>query len=108
LYHFSGQAWKTQFRVRQIARDSYQNRRAGGLGNEDCGQMSAWYIFTAMGFYPLNPVSGNYMIGSPLFRKFTLNLPGCKQFVISEPQNCATNLHSHSRRLNGEPYHLPI
>src|SRR5207253_601331 len=79
LYDFSGQPWKTQLRVREIARDSYQNRPAGVLGNEDCGQMSAWYIFTAMGFYPLNPVSGNYMIGSPLFRKFTLNLPGGKR-----------------------------
>src|SRR5437016_1934898 len=108
LYDFSGQPWKTQLRVREIARDSYQNRPAGVLGNEDCGQMSAWYIFTAMGFYPLNPVSGNYMIGSPLFRKFTLNLPGGKRFVISAPQNSATNLYIQSGRLNGEPLHVPV
>jgi len=108
LYDFSGQPWKAQLRVREIARDSYQNRPAGVLGNEDCGQMSAWYIFTAMGFYPLNPVSGNYMIGSPLFRKFTLNLPGGKRFVISAPQNSATNLYIQSARLNGEPLHVPV
>src|SRR5437868_13428238 len=108
LYDFSGQPWKTQLRVREIARDSYQNRPAGVLGNEDCGQMSAWYIFTAMGFYPLNPVSGNYMIGSPLFRKFTLNLPGGKRFVIAAPQNSATNVYIQSARLNGEPLHVPV
>jgi predicted alpha-1,2-mannosidase len=108
LYDFSGQPWKTQFRVREIAADYYQNRPNGVAGNEDCGQMSAWYIFTAMGFYPVNPLSGNYMIGSPLFQKFTLNLPSGKRFVISAPQNSATNVYIQSARLNGKPLHIPI
>ena len=108
LYDFSGQPWKTQLRVREIARDSYQNRPAGVMGNEDCGQMSAWYIFTAMGFYPVNPLSGNYMIGSPLFHKLTLDLPNGKRFVISAPRNSATNIYIQSARLNGEPLDIPI
>jgi predicted alpha-1,2-mannosidase len=108
LYDFSGQPWKTQFRVRQIARDLYKNEPNGVAGNEDCGQMSAWYIFSAMGFYPVNPVSGDYMIGSPLFRKVTLALPSGKRFVISAPNNSASNLYIQSARLNGEPLDLPI
>ena len=89
LYDFSGQPWKTQARVRQIAHDYYRNEPDGIAGNEDCGQMSAWYVFTAMGFYPLNPVSGDYLIGSPLFTRLTLQLPGGKRFVISAPDNSA-------------------
>ena len=108
LYDFSGQPWKTQFKVREIAGKYYGDRPDGVAGNEDCGQMSAWYIFTAMGFYPLNPVSGNYMIGSPLFRKFTLNLPNGKRFVIAAPRNSATNLYIQSARLNGEPLDIPM
>ena len=108
LYDFSGQPWKTQFRVREIAGDYYQNQANGVAGNEDCGQMSAWYIFTAMGFYPLNPISGDYLIGSPLFQKFTLRLPNGKRFVISAPHNSATNVYIQSARLNGEPLDRPI
>ncbi len=108
LYDFSGQPWKTQFRVREIARDLYRNEPNGIAGNEDCGQMSAWYIFTAMGFYPLNPVSGNYLIGSPLFRKVTLDLPGGKRFIVSAPRNSETNLYIQSARLNGQPLDIPI
>jgi predicted alpha-1,2-mannosidase len=108
LYDFSGQPWKTQFRVREIARDFYRNEPNGIAGNEDCGQMSAWYIFTAMGFYPLNPLSGNYLIGSPLFRKVTFDLPGGKRFVVVAPRNSATNLYIQSARLNGQPLDVPI
>jgi predicted alpha-1,2-mannosidase len=108
LYDFSGQPWKTQARVRQIAADNYGNRPDGVAGNEDCGQMSAWYIFTAMGFYPLNPVSGNYMIGSPLFAKVTLKLRGGKHFVISAPRNSASNIYIQSAKLNGAPLEIPL
>jgi predicted alpha-1,2-mannosidase len=108
LYDFSGQPWKTQFRVREIARDFYKNDLNGIAGNEDCGQMSAWYIFTAMGFYPLNPVSGNYMIGSPLFRKVTFDLPLGKRFVVAAPKNSETNLYIQSARLNGQPLNVPV
>jgi putative alpha-1,2-mannosidase len=70
--------------------------------------MSAWYIFTALGFYPLNPVSGEYMIGSPLFRKVTMELPSGKRFVVSAPANSATNLYIQSARLNGRRLNVPI
>lgn len=108
LYDFSGQPWKTQARVRQIARDYYTDTPNGIAGNEDCGQMSAWYIFTAMGFYPLNPASGDYMIGSPLFSRVTLTLPGGRRFVVAAPHNSATNLYIQSARLNGQPLAAPL
>ena len=108
LYDFSGQPWKTQFRVRQIAADYYQNRPDGVAGNEDCGQMSAWYIFAAMGFYPVNPVSGDYLLGSPLFERLTLNLANGKHFVVSAPRNSSTNIYIQSARLNGTPLDIPI
>lgn len=108
LYDFSGQPWKTQARVRQIAREAYADRPDGILGNEDCGQMSAWYLFTAMGFYPVNPVSAQYMIGSPLFTRLTLQLAAGKQFVISAPRNSATNLYIQAARLNGRPLDAPF
>lgn len=108
LYDFGGEPWKTQARVRQIATDNYTNQPNGITGNEDCGQMSAWYIFTAMGFYPVNPVSGDYMIGSALFTKVALDLPGGKHFVISAPQNSPENVYIQSARLNGKALAIPL
>ena len=67
LYDYGGQPWKTQAKVREIAHAEYSNMPSGIDGDDDCGQMSAWYLFTALGFYPVNPASGDYMIGSPLF-----------------------------------------
>jgi predicted alpha-1,2-mannosidase len=74
LYNYAGQPWKTQTRVRQVANTLYTNTPGGICGNDDCGQMSAWYVFTALGFYPVDPVSGIYILGSPLFDKATLRL----------------------------------
>jgi predicted alpha-1,2-mannosidase len=108
LYDYTGQPWKTQARVREIARDGYSNTPNGVLGNEDCGQMSAWYIFTAMGFYPLNPASADYVIGSPLFARVLLNLPNGKTFEISAPNNTAHNVYVQSAKLNGEPLDAPV
>jgi predicted alpha-1,2-mannosidase len=108
LYDFGGEPWKTQARVRQIASDYYSNTPNGIAGNEDCGQMSAWYIFTALGFYPLNPVSGEYMIGSPLFTKAALALPGGRRFVISAPQNSPANVYIQAARLDGAPLESPV
>ena len=108
LYDYVGQPWKTQARVREIARDAYSNTPNGVLGNEDCGQMSAWYIFTAMGFYPLNPASGEYVIGSPLFTHVTLNLPNGKRFEIAAPDNSERNLYIQSATLNGKPLDVPV
>ena len=108
LYDFGGQPWKTQARVRQIAYDSYSNTPTGVLGNEDCGQMSAWYIFTALGFYPVNPASAQYMIGSPLFAKVTLNLPNGKRFEIVAANNVSDHPYIQSARLNGKPLKEPL
>ncbi len=69
LYDFGGQPWKTQAKVREIAAKEYQANPGGLDGDDDCGQMSAWLLFTAMGFYPVNPASGEYMIGSPMFQR---------------------------------------
>jgi predicted alpha-1,2-mannosidase len=108
LYDFGGQPWKTQARVRQIARDSYSNTPTGVLGNEDCGQMSAWYIFTAMGFYPVNPVSKTYMIGSPLYSRVTLNLPNGKTFTVSAANNAEEHPYIQSATLNGKRLDIPV
>ncbi|PPQ88893.1 hypothetical protein CVT25_009128 [Psilocybe cyanescens] len=74
LYSLAGAAFKTQEKVREIAVANYNNTPTGLSGNEDCGQMSAWYIFSAMGFYPVNPVSGEYVVGSPFFEQITIDL----------------------------------
>jgi predicted alpha-1,2-mannosidase len=108
LYDFGGKPWKTQAMVRQIARDAYTNTPNGILGNEDCGQMSAWYIFTALGFYPVNPASAQYMIGSPLFKRATLNLPNGKRLDISAANNSRDNVYIQSARLNGAPLVEPV
>jgi predicted alpha-1,2-mannosidase len=108
LYDYSGEPWKAQQKVREIAAEAYSNTPTGILGNEDCGQMSAWYIFTAMGFYPVNPVSGDYMIGSPIFEKTTLHLPDGKIFVISAPETSATSLYIQSAKLNGKSLDIPM
>jgi predicted alpha-1,2-mannosidase len=107
LYDYTGEPWKTQARVREIAHDAYSNTIGGILGNEDCGQMSAWYVFTAMGFYPLNPASGDYVIGSPLFTHVSLNLPNGKRFEINAFNNSAQNVYIQSATLNGKPLDIP-
>ncbi|HMD74722.1 MAG TPA: GH92 family glycosyl hydrolase [Steroidobacteraceae bacterium] len=108
LYDFGGEPWKTQAMVRKIARESYSNTPTGVLGNEDCGQMSAWYIFTAMGFYPVNPVSKDYMIGSPLYSRVTLNLPNGRTFTVSAADNSEDHPYIQSASLNGKPLDIPI
>jgi len=108
LYDFGGQPWKTQARVRQIARNAYSNSPDGVLGNEDCGQMSAWYVFTALGFYPVNPASAQYLIGSPMFTRATLHLPNGKHFEISAAGNSPDHPYIQSARLNGRPLAGPV
>ena len=108
LYDFSGRPYATQAVVRDIAKNAYSNTPTGVLGNEDCGQMSAWYVFTAMGFYPVNPASARYMIGSPLFTRTTLHLPNGRQFEISAADNSADHPYIQSARLNGKPLTAPV
>jgi predicted alpha-1,2-mannosidase len=83
LYNYAGEPWKTAEKVRLITSTLYNNTPAGLCGNEDCGQMSAWYVFSALGFYPVNPVSGEYVFGSPLFDQSILYLPGNKSWQFS-------------------------
>jgi predicted alpha-1,2-mannosidase len=108
LYDFGGQPWKTQSRVREIAKAAYADTPVGILGNEDCGQMSAWYVFAALGFYPVNPVSKTYMIGSPLFPAAALNLPNRKRFSVTAKNNSDTNVYIQSATLNGKRLDAPM
>jgi predicted alpha-1,2-mannosidase len=108
LYDYSGEAWKTQAKVREIANAEYANLPSGIDGDDDCGQMSAWYLFTALGFYPVNPASGDYMIGSPLFSKMTLKLANGKTFSVTAENNSATNVYIQSATLNGKPLAIPV
>ena len=108
LYDYSGEAWKTQSKVREIASKEYANRPSGIDGDDDCGQMSAWYLFTALGFYPVNPASGDYMIGSPLFRKMSLRLANGKTFTVTADNNSAQNVYIQSASIDGKPLNTPV
>ncbi|WGQ09398.1 GH92 family glycosyl hydrolase [Pedobacter gandavensis] len=104
LYAFVGQPWKTADRVRQITDSLYTNKPDGLCGNEDLGQMSAWYVFSAMGFYPVNPANGVYVFGSPLVNDAVIDLPGNKKFQLKVINNSKTNKYIQSAMLNGKPY----
>ncbi len=108
LYDYSGEPWKTQAKVRAIASTEYANLPSGLDGDDDCGQMSAWYIFTALGFYPLNPASGDYLIGSPLFKEMTLRLANGHSFTVSAVNVSSTNVYIQSAYLKGEPLNIPM
>lgn len=104
MFNHAGQPWRTQYWVRHIL-DTQYNTTANGLsGNEDCGQMSAWYVFSSMGLYPMNPASGEYEIGSPIFEKSTLNLPNGKTFVIEAENVSNKNFYIQSATLNGKAF----
>ena len=105
LFNTAGEPWKTQQYVSRIIRDFYQNKPGGLCGNEDCGQMSAWYVFSAMGFYPVNPASGEYEIGVPLFKELSIDLPNGKTFTVKAPNLSEENCYIQSVKVNGETYH---
>lgn len=105
LYNFVNEPWKTQQRARQIMDDLYSHLPDGRSGNEDCGQMSAWYIMSAMGFYPVSPGATDYTIGTPLFPEMTINLENGKTFRITAQNVSSRNFYIQSATLNGEPYH---
>jgi len=111
LYDYIGQPWKTQEQVRAATVANYQNRPDGLSGNDDCGQMSAWYIFSAMGFYPVTPGSPVYAIGSPLFDHITIMLSGPYQkgpFTVIARNQSARNKYIQSVTLNGRPLREPF
>ncbi|MCI0708391.1 MAG: GH92 family glycosyl hydrolase [Ignavibacteriae bacterium] len=103
LYTYAGAPWKTQVLVRRIMREQYTDQPDGLSGNEDCGQMSAWYVLSAMGFYQVNPGQPMYCLGSPLFNRVTINLENGKKFAIVALNNPAENSYVRSAALNGRP-----
>jgi len=104
LYPFAGQAWKTQQLVNQIKTTLYKNSRDGLCGNDDCGQMSAWYVFSSLGFYPVTPGIDYYVIGSPSVRSAKLHLPNGKEFDINTTNLSDKNFYIQSETLNGQAY----
>lgn len=104
LYVYAGAQWKTAARVRMLQEKFYTDQPDGYCGNEDCGQMSAWHILSALGFYQVNPSNGIYVFGSPLFTRATIRLPQGRSFTIEAPKNNAENIYIQSVRLNGKAY----
>jgi len=104
LYSFAGAPWKTQEKARQIMDELYNDKPDGLCGNEDCGQMSAWYVLSALGFYPVTPGSDVYILGSPLVGKATLTLENGKTFVVTATNNSAENRYIQSATLKGRKY----
>ncbi len=102
LYNFSGDAWKTQKTVNKIMYEMYKNAPGGLAGNEDCGQMSAWYVMSAMGFYSVTPGSNQYVLGSPLFDKITVNLENGKRFTVTVKNRTKDNCYIKDFIINGK------
>lgn len=101
LYNFTGSAYKTQKRVRQILDEMYHDAPDGLAGNEDCGQMSAWYVLSAMGFYPVTPGTTDFIIGTPLFDEAAINLEDGKRFTLKAKGVSKTNYYIQSATMNG-------
>lgn len=104
LYNYIGKPWKTQQLVNQIIYTLYSSKADGLCGNEDCGQMSAWYVLSAIGFYPVCPGDNRYIIGSPVFDKVTINLENGKQFVVSTHNRNQESCYIQSAKLNGKKF----
>jgi predicted alpha-1,2-mannosidase len=104
LYAYAGQPWKTADLIRRIDNEFYTAKPDGICGNEDVGQMSAWYVYTAMGFYPVNPANGAYVFGTPLVNDATIALKGNKKFSIKVIDNSAANKYIQKVVINGKPY----
>lgn len=108
MFNHANQPWRTQYWVRHILDTQYNTTPNGLSGNEDCGQMSAWYVFSSMGLYPMNPASGEYEIGSPIFEKAKINLEGGKSFVIEAENVSDKNFYIQSATLNGVPFNTTV
>jgi hypothetical protein len=104
LYDYAGAPEKTQFYVRKIMDEFYKPTPDGLIGNEDCGQMSAWYVLSALGFYQINPSNPVYAFGTPLFNEARINLENGKTFTIKAPAVSKQNFYIKSARLNGKPH----
>ncbi len=104
LYNYVGKPWKAQKILAQIMNKLYHDQPDGLSGNEDCGQMSAWYVFSSLGFYPVTPGSNNYMIGAPVFDEVKLELPNGKVLNIKAENLCKNNVYIQSIKLNGSNF----
>ena len=104
LYNYSAEPWKAQYWVREVMDKLYSAAPDGYCGDEDNGQTSAWYVFSALGFYPVCPGTDEYILGSPLFKAATLNLESGKTIRISAENNNKTNRYIQSMTLGGQPY----
>ena len=104
MFNHAKKPWRTQYWVREILKTQYNTTPDGLSGNEDCGQMSAWYVFSAMGFYPFNPASGEYEIGSPIFEKTTIKVSENNHFTIIANNVSDENIYIQSATLNGENF----
>lgn len=104
LYNYASQPWKTQERVREIMVKLYRAQADGLCGNEDCGQMSSWYVLSALGFYPVCPGDSQYVIGTPLFPEAKIDLGKGKTFIIKANPDPSRHIYIQSATMNGEPY----
>lgn len=104
LYNYAGEPWKTQYWVREVMNRMYKPTPDGYCGDEDNGQTSAWYVFSALGFYPVCPATDQYVLGAPLFQKATLMLENGKQFIINAPGNSELAKYVQYTQLNGKKY----
>jgi putative alpha-1,2-mannosidase len=104
LYNYANQPWKTQSYVHRILNEFYKNAPDGLIGNEDCGQMSAWYILSALGFYQVNPSRAVYDLGTPLFKTAKINLENGKFITINAANVSEKNIYVRSVKLNGQPF----
>lgn len=104
LYAYAGQQWKTAEKVRFIMDEFYTDKPDGLIGNEDCGQMSAWYLMSAMGLYQMNPADGVFVFGSPRFKRIEMKVHGGQTFVVEAPDNGPENIYIKKVYLNGRPY----
>lgn len=102
MFNSAKEPWKTQYWVRQILDTQYTAQPEGLSGNEDCGQMSAWYVFSSLGLYPMNPASAQYEFGSPLFEKATISISDTKNFIILAENTSPVNKYIQAVKLNGE------
>lgn len=102
MFNFAGKPWRTQYWAREILKTQYKTGPEGLSGNEDCGQMSAWYVLSAMGIYPFNPASATYQIGSPLFEKSSIKISEDITFVILAHDTSDENIYIQSAKLNGK------
>ncbi|MEH6678904.1 MAG: GH92 family glycosyl hydrolase [Sediminicola sp.] len=104
LYNYAGAPWKTQYWARETMDRMYKPTPDGYCGDEDNGQTSAWYVFSAMGFYPVCPATDQYVLGAPLFQKITLQLENGKEIIINAPENSGSNRYVRSLEVNGKDY----